>query len=73
MTTTVHHINVVVNGKIADTVVLLDKGGNHATIENKGHVLFDGYILEAYKIWEDKMKEYKTFSDAGFLTIDVIK
>ena len=73
MTKTVHHINVIVNGKIADTVVLLDKGGNHATISNKGHILFDGYILEAYKIWENKMKEYKSFSEMGFLSIEIIK
>ena len=70
---TVHRVDVIVNGTIADTFVLIDKGGNHATISNKGHILFDGYILEAYKIWENKLKEWKALEEFGFWKYEVIK
>ena len=73
MARTVHQVNIFVNDKMVDTHVLIDKGGNHAVISNKNHVLFDGYILEAYKIWDDKMNEFKMLRDAGFLSIEVVR
>ncbi|MBP5311886.1 MAG: hypothetical protein J6112_03530 [Clostridia bacterium] len=36
---------------------LINVGGNHCQIANNGGILFDGYILEGYEVFEKKAKE----------------
>lgn len=53
-----------------DRFIFIDKGGNHCTIYNNSNTLFDGYILQGYKVWEEKVQQQKQlaehFKDLGF-------
>lgn len=42
---------------------LIDKGSNHCQISNDSHVLFDGFILEGVKIFEQKAKEQEQLAN----------
>ena len=35
------------------------RNGNHGTITNKNHCLYDGYYLEAIEVWEEKKSDMK--------------
>ena len=47
----------VITPNYTEEVVLIATGGNHCHIYNKGHVLFDGYRLEGYKVFEEKAQD----------------
>lgn len=51
------------NGATTVETMLINKGGNHCQIVNNDHVLFDGYILEGYKVFEDKAEAQKALAD----------
>ena len=56
MTRLVHHYVIKFQGEEVDVLVMVDKGGNRCQIRNKSNVLFDGYILEGYKVFDEKLK-----------------
>lgn len=52
---------------------LIDKGGNHCQIANNSGVIFDGYILEGYKIFEKKAEEQEALANFAGWTFTRIK
>lgn len=46
-------------GNYTEEFALINMGGNHCRIRNNASILFDGYILEGYDVFERKAKQQK--------------
>lgn len=63
----------VIGENYTEEFVLIDMDGNHCRIANKHNVLFDGYILEGYEVFEQKAKEQKAVAEFAGWTFERIK